>query len=249
MKRLTVLFGFIYLFMRNSILKFVASIKRGQGGICATDPLKLIDGYQNEPIVSLEDSLKPLDGKIDQLPAQIKEAKTKCHYPSEHNLTRDESAALYLYSIRGDQSSVHSQLQRAWQSGDRVQMKTWLKYLKLMKSGSDKLPNAKTDAWQGMPYDEEWDKTLQSDSATLYTGMSLCPASSNDAKDELNVKPGTKTILVACESVQAKDTSGYTADNERQLLVWPGVHLSKARNAETDRIGSLTVHLTGRNRK
>ena len=221
----------------------------GQVGISTSDPLKLIDGYQNEPTVALEESLNPFDGKINQLSAQVKEAKTKCHYPSEHNLTRDESAALYLYSMRGQRNSVHSQLQRAWQSGDRMQMKPWFKFLKLVKSGSDKLPGTKTEAWQGMSYDGEWDRKLQSDSSTFYTGMDICPVSSNTVKESLNVKPGSKTILVGCESVQAKDVTGYTANNEKEVLVWPGVRLAKARNAETDRTGSLTTHFIGKNGK
>lgn len=221
----------------------------GHVSITTSDPLKMIDGYQNEPVVSLEDSLKPLDGKMKQLPDQINEAKTKCHYPSEHNLTRDESAALYLYAMRGERNSVHSQLQRAWQSADRAQMKPWLKYLKLVKSGTDKLPNAKTETWQGMPYNEEWDNTLQSDSSSLYTGMGLCPVSANTIKDELSVKPASKTILVGCESVQAKDVTGYTNSAEKEALLWPGVRLSKARNADIDRNGSLTTHLTGKESK
>lgn len=228
-------------------MEILASTKRGQAGICTADPLKLIDGYENEPTVSLEDSLKPLDGKIDQLPTQIKEAKTRCHYPDEHHLTRDESAALYLYSIRGDRNSVHSQLQRAWQSGDRAQMKPWLKYLKLLKSGTDKLPNAKTEAWLGMPYDQEWDRKLQSDSSSLYTAMGLYPVSAKAAKDELKVNPGSKVILVGCESVHAKNTTGYTASDEEEVMVWPGVRLSKARDAEIGRSGSLKTHLTGQN--
>ena len=217
--------------------------------ISTIDPLKMIDGYEYEPVLSLEDSLKPFDGKIDKLSAQINEAKSKCHYPSEHHLTRDESAAFYLYSIRGDRNSVHSQLQRAWQSGNRAQMKPWIKYLKLVKSGTDKLPNAKIEAWQGMSYNEGWDKTLQSDSSSLYTGMGLCPISANTIKDELNVKAGSKTILLGCESVQAKDVTGYTDSAEKEVLLWPGVRLSKARNADIDRNGSLTIHLTGEESK
>ena len=65
--------------------------------------MKLIDGYEDEPLVSLEEALKPFDGKIDQLSYYIKEAKTKCHYPSEHSLTHDESAAIYIYTMKWGQ--------------------------------------------------------------------------------------------------------------------------------------------------
>ena len=218
-------------------------------GLSTSNPQKLIDGYQNEPVVSLEESFHPLDREINQLSAQINEAKTKCHYPSEHDLTRDEAAALYLYSMKGDRNSVHSRLQRAWQSGDRAQIQPWLKFLKLVKSGSDKLPSTKAAAWQGMPYDERWDRKLRSDSAVFYTGMGLYPLSSNAVKEKLHVKPGSKTLLVGCESVDARVLTGYTVSGEKEVLVWSGVKLTKTKHEESDRAGSLKTYFTGNKSK
>jgi hypothetical protein len=60
-----------------------------------------ICGYWNHPLVSLEQALEPILPRIDQLDRSIKEAKKFCHYPSEHGLTRDESAAIFLYTIEG----------------------------------------------------------------------------------------------------------------------------------------------------
>lgn len=74
--------------------------------ISTSDRSKLIDGYKNQPLVSLEEALKPFYGHIDRLAIQIKQAKEQCHHPSEHHLTHDESAAIYRHSIRENLQSV-----------------------------------------------------------------------------------------------------------------------------------------------
>jgi hypothetical protein len=116
--------------------------------ISNSNSLELINGYLNEPLVSLEEALQPFDGKIDQLSHYIKEAKTKCHYPSKHNLTRDESAAIYIYTMKWDHICLYDRLQEAWKSENRAKLKPWFKYFKLFESGLDKLPDANTEIWQ-----------------------------------------------------------------------------------------------------
>jgi hypothetical protein len=55
------------------------------------EDLTPISGYWNYPLVPLEQALQPILPYIDQLDRTIKAAKKYCHYPSEHDLTRDES--------------------------------------------------------------------------------------------------------------------------------------------------------------
>ncbi|CAF2104569.1 unnamed protein product, partial [Rotaria magnacalcarata] len=63
-----------------------------------THELKPIAGYWAYDLVSLEESLKGFLSKVNELKRTIKEAKKHCTQPSPHNLTRDESAALFLYT-------------------------------------------------------------------------------------------------------------------------------------------------------
>jgi hypothetical protein len=218
-------------------------------GISTTDPLALITGYEKEPVGSLEEAVKPFDGKIAQLSSQINEAKSKCHFPSEHNLTRDESAAIYLYSMRTGENSVHAHLHKAWDSNDRSQMMPWFKYLKLLKSGLNKLPDAKTKIWQGSPFDENLKRTLESDSSQLYTSMGTCSSSVDTVKSHLDKTSGKNPILVGYQSVNGKDMTGYTVNHENQAMLWPGKKLHKSDKTNQDASGKLTFHLIGQNSK
>ncbi|CAF5094180.1 unnamed protein product, partial [Rotaria sp. Silwood1] len=90
--------------------------------------LELVDGYLNEPIVSLEEALEPVARTIIGLPTYIEEAKAKCHYPSKHGLSRDESAAIYIYTMPLKKKTFFDHFQEAWNSRSRSTMKPWVKY-------------------------------------------------------------------------------------------------------------------------
>jgi hypothetical protein len=64
-----------------------------------------IYGFLGFPLVPLEQSLEHVVSKIPGYRRFIKDAKRHCHYPSEHDLTRDESAAILLYTIEAEEES------------------------------------------------------------------------------------------------------------------------------------------------
>ncbi|CAF4557379.1 unnamed protein product [Rotaria socialis] len=61
-------------------------------------PIQLppVYGYLSHPLLPLEKALEPIASQINQLSRYKKIAINECHFPSEHGLTRDESAAVYL---------------------------------------------------------------------------------------------------------------------------------------------------------
>jgi hypothetical protein len=212
--------------------------------------LTLIDGYQNEPLVSLEEALKPFDGEIDGLSGYIHEAKSKCHYPSEHNLSRDESAAIYIYTMRWGPGCLYDRLHAAWSSKNPAALKPWFKYLKLFRTALDKLPNAKTEVWQGIAYDEHMKDKLNSKSLPLFSSMGSCSTSEHEMRDYLHKKGDKKTILIGYESVNGKIVTGYTASNSKEVMLWPGAKVNMAKVYENDGDnGSLIFHLTAKSGK
>ena len=214
-----------------------------KAGITTNNPLKLIEGYKDEPLVSLEEALKPFDGHITDLPDHIDDAKNDCRYPSEHKLTRDESAAIFIYSQQWQGVSVNDHLQAAWASNDRAQLKPWFKFLMLLRSALGKLPNAKAMVWQGAPHDEELKETLRSKSKPIYTSMGSASPSEYAIKEHLHETSGPKTIMIGYRSVNGKDVTGYTASRAKEVIIRPGCKLGVAKYSEVDENGSLVVHL------
>jgi hypothetical protein len=212
-------------------------------GISISNPMKLIEGYQDEPLVSLEEALQTFDDEIDQLSYYIKEAKKKFPYPSKHNLSSDESAAIYIYTIKWGHGCLYDRLQEAWKSEDPSELKPWFKYLRLFKSAFDKLPDAKTEIWQGELFDETLTEKLSSNS--LYSSMCICSSSEKEVKEYLE-KDGVKQMLiVGYKNVNGKLMTDYTAGNSKQVLVFPGPKVGVSNWEMYGTNDLLIVHLTG----
>ncbi|CAF3167522.1 unnamed protein product [Rotaria socialis] len=217
-------------------------------GINQNDQSKLIDGYQYEPIVSLEEALQSFHGQIDRLAANIKEAKTRCHFPSEHNLTRDESAAIYIYTMRWADQCVFDHLQTAWKSEDRAQLQPWFKYLRLFRSGLNKLPNAKKEVWQGAAFDHRFMDKLEAN-PVVYTTMGSCLVAPDELKEFLREHAGKKIILVGYGLIDARAATAYTAHQSKEYIVWPGTKLGVAEYLVSEDDGSVTLHMVGQPNK
>jgi len=217
--------------------------------LTTNNPQQLMTGYHDEPRASLEEALQPVNGRMDHLSQHIKEAKAKCHHPSEHNLTRDESAAIYIYTMKWDNRCVHNQLQGALNSGDRSQLKPWFMYLKLLKSALDKLPTASTGIWQGTSFDHRLNEKFSSQSASLYTSLGSCSPSEGEIKKYLHKHSGPKTMLINYESVNGKLVTGYTASKSHEIIIWPGMKVGVSKYATVDDHGSIIAHLANKTSK
>jgi len=217
--------------------------------LTTNNPHQLLTGYQDEPRASLEEALEPVDGKMDNLVHHIKEAKAKCRYPSDHGLSRDESAAIYIYTMKWETRCVHNQLHRALSSGDRSQVKPWFMYLKLLKSALDKLPTASTGVWQGTSFDDSLNDKFSSKSASLYTSLGSCSPSEEEVQKYLQKRSGPKRMFIRYESVNGKLVTGYTASKSNEIIIWPGMKVGVSKYATVDDHGSIIAHLANKTSK
>ncbi|CAF3508550.1 unnamed protein product, partial [Rotaria sp. Silwood2] len=78
--------------------------------------------YEKQPLVSFEEATQALKRLVDNLDKLVKMAKKK-PFDQSVNLTKDEAAAIYLYTTKPEKSdkSVSIQLNQALRSGDQDQ--------------------------------------------------------------------------------------------------------------------------------
>ncbi|UJR18627.1 hypothetical protein I4U23_005535 [Adineta vaga] len=81
--------------------------------------LPAIYGYRSAKLVSLEESLQPIQLHIHQLPFYVQTAKKRCHFPSEHGLTCDESASIYIYTMEWGETSLYRVLNKVLRDENR----------------------------------------------------------------------------------------------------------------------------------
>ncbi|CAF1363666.1 unnamed protein product, partial [Didymodactylos carnosus] len=108
-------------------------------------------GHLSSPLVPLEVSLEKIIPLIDNLQRYVKIAKQHC-YSSDH-LTKEESAALYLYSMERGDRSFYRVLNKALRDENRAALKPWFPYLKLLDTALNKLPSKKLPLWRGVDAD------------------------------------------------------------------------------------------------
>jgi hypothetical protein len=199
-----------------------------------------ISGYWSEKLVSLEQALELIVPRIEQLDRSIKAAKKHCHFPSEHGLTHDESAALYLYTMEGGDNSFYRVLNHALRSEDRPALKPWFPYLKLFDTTLSKLPTVSGSIWRGVHGDIG--KDLKKNQEFTWWGVTSCSLSVDIIKDFL-ASEKTSTLFMI-EVVHGKDISGYSNySTEDEVLLSPGIQLRVAANPLNLAGGLYLVHL------
>src|ERR1700722_1274595 len=101
-----------------------------------------IQGYENMPLVSLEEAIDPLTSLIPDVERMAWTVK-QSHFDGEHDLTDDESASILLYTMEWEprDKSFYIILNNTLQAANRNLLKPWFPYLRLIMTSLAKLPS------------------------------------------------------------------------------------------------------------
>jgi hypothetical protein len=195
-------------------------------------------GYLDHKLLPLQEAIEPVLSQIHQLDRFVKTAKNECRFPSQHGLTRDESAAVYLYTIEGGENGFCQVLNRALRSENRPALKPWFAYLKkLFDTAVQKLPNLRTNVWRGVTRDIA--RNYKKDDEFTWWSISSCSTSVNVINDFL----GPNSTLFLIEAVNGKAISSYTNyQGENEVILCPGTRFRVVTDA-LDRPPLHLVHL------
>lgn len=113
-----------------------------------TQFLNPIGGYQNQPLLPLEEACKPLEKLLPDLRRRVWIAKKNCSHPAD-GLTVDESASIQLYTMEWD-NSLYASLNKELRKSNRQGLHLWFPYLKLFLTALFKLPSYRGVIWRGI---------------------------------------------------------------------------------------------------
>ena len=197
-------------------------------------------GYRSEKLVSLEKALEPIESHIDELPYYIKIAKKNCRFPSEHGLSKDQSAAIYIYTMEWNETSLYRVLNQALRSENRQALKIWFPYLKLFDTALNQLPTVKEVLWRGIPLDIG--KSFTKNQLVTWWSVNSCSSSLDVIKAFLCNKKNSTLFLI--EAMNGKRISSYTEfENEDEIILRMGTQFRVKSNALDHPDGSHVVHL------
>lgn len=199
-----------------------------------------VDGYQSQPLVSIDEALQPLQTQIENLPFHITTAKENCHFPSEHQLTRDESASIYIYSMESVAQTLSRALNQALTNENRQALTIWFLYLKLFMTALEKLPTVKGTFWRGVSKD--LGTSFRRDQQFTWWNMASCTRSVK-MMDGFLVH-GSRITMFMIETSSGRDISRYTEYQDEEEVILPmGTQFRVVDDPEISQTGRIVVHL------
>ncbi|CAF4127882.1 unnamed protein product [Adineta steineri] len=172
-----------------------------------------IFGYEESPILTLDEAVKKLVILIPDVLVYVMTAKRK-YYRHSDLLMPDESAAIYLYSMP---SSFFSSLNNTLRAENRHALKPWFAYLKLLMTALKKLPSIKATVWRGVYGDVS--------SVFANNNIDIWWTVNSTSMDLKIVEPflGERGTLFAIEAICGKDISQFSAiPEEKEVILMPG---------------------------
>jgi hypothetical protein len=172
-----------------------------------------IFGYEDSPLLPLEETLEPIVPVISHVMDYVKTA-TKNYSRHSNLLTPDESAAIYLYSMS---SPIFSELNKALRAENRHELKRWFAFLKLFITALEKLPSIGETIWRGI----NCDATLSfvDDDVHIWWSVNSCSKAPNIVQPFL----GDNGTLFAINAVNGKYISEFCANpDEQEVVLMPG---------------------------
>jgi hypothetical protein len=199
-----------------------------------------IGAYWQHTLLPLREALQPVMSRFDQLDRSIDEAIKQCCYPSKHQLTRDESAAVFLYTMDGGDNSFYRVLNEALRSENRRALRSWFGFLKLFDTALAKLPTVQKCVWRGV--NGNISQQFKKGQTVTWWTVSSCSVSLEIVQDFLGSDKNATLFMI--EAKKAKDISGYTSfPDEKEVLLAPGTQLYVESNALHHDGGLHVVHL------
>lgn len=195
-------------------------------GVSFQDPSVWIEDFKDEALTNLEAALQGFEDQIDQLSKQIAEAKENCNQSGDYDMNIDESAAIYIHSMRAYQTNVGDLLEEAWKRKDRSAMLPWFKYIKLLHCAIHKLPNITGECWQGVACNDKYEEQLKQEPLKFFTCMNVCTPSSALIKNYLKKQKHENILLIGYQGLDAKDITEYVDGDQSEIFLWPGQKLN-----------------------
>ena len=193
----------------------------------AGEPLRRlppIHGFENAPLVSLEEATKPLIGVVQEIEHMVYTIQGN-NIHEKDGLTVDESSSIALYSLEWNprEKSFYFILNETLRAPNRqTLLPTWFRFLKLFFTGLSKLPSTgHRIIFRGVKLDLR-DRYKEGE-RIVWWGFSSCTKTVGLLENEEFVgMSGTRTLFTI-ESDTGKDICQHSFfEKEDEILLLPG---------------------------
>lgn len=186
-----------------------------------------IEGFSELPLCSIEEAIEPLIPSIPDIEANAIECKKRAMNYRDAHLSSDEIAAIMLYTMEWNpqQHSLYYILNTKLREKDRVWLKPWFLFLRLIITGLSRLPKRKVTVYRGITLDMK--EKYPDGSTTIWWGFSSCSTKRCVSENEHFLGPDSATsVLFIIHCRRGIDVSKYSYyQREKEILLLPATTL------------------------
>ncbi|CAF1494668.1 unnamed protein product [Rotaria sordida] len=179
-----------------------------------------IQGYDEQPLVSLEKAIEPLKSIVPQVDHMVWTVKQSLIEPKD-DLSKDESSSIMLYTLEWPppDKSFYNILNEKLRSRDRRQLTPWFLYLRLFIHALSKLPpSVHRVIYRGVKMDLA--SRYCEGNNFVWWAFSSCTSSIGVLDNHIG-KNGKRTIFnITCNSAKDISQHSYHPD-EKEVLLYP----------------------------
>ncbi|CAF1279867.1 unnamed protein product [Adineta steineri] len=180
-----------------------------------------IEGYEETPIIPLEEAVAPLVSILPKVQNYVYVAKQRCESIPADDLTQNESASIMLYSMEWEphEQCLYFTLNTTLRTEDRKKLKPWFSYLKLILTALEKLPSTRCNVYRGVNLDLS--KQYTEGKEFVWWGFSSCTTSMGVLENEQFLgKTGERTMFtIECDSGKDISRHSYFQSEQEVLLL------------------------------
>jgi hypothetical protein len=191
-----------------------------------TEPRRMlmpIQGYEKQPLVSLEEAVEPIVSFVPDVKRMAYIAKMKCNNPPGDSLSIDESASLMLYSLEWEpqEECLYFVLNATLLSENRRKLTPWFLFFKLMLTAFARLPSSHRFVYCGIKRDMR--KDYSEGSTVIWWGFSSCTSTIVVLNNEQFLGSTGIRTLFTIECTSGKNICQHSSfPNEDKILLPPG---------------------------
>jgi hypothetical protein len=185
--------------------------------------LSPIKGYQDKPLVSLTEAIKPISAFFDEIEDNVYVALHNCQNPHDE-LDQQESASIHLYTMQFDGGpSLYHLLNQSLRAENREQLKPWFPFLKLFLTALHKLPSHSKTVWRGVR-DVDLSSKYKTGTKFAWWGISSCTTNIEVLEsNQFLGKKGQRTLFsIECINGKSVAPHSYFKNTEKEIILMPG---------------------------
>jgi hypothetical protein len=206
--------------MASSTIGNSSALRFADVGVLPKRMLAPIEGYENEPIVSLEEAVKPLVDIVPKIERNVFIVKQNCAEP-EDGLSTDESASIMLYTYESmpHKHSLYIILNATLREEQRQKLIPWFRYLRLVLTALARLPSERCFVNRGVKEDLRAQYPIGK--SFIWWGFSSCTSSIGVLENEQFFgKTGTRTLFqIVCHTAKNIKNHSFLPTEDEILLL------------------------------